>query len=123
VHTVEDDDEASLVTMAELSERINASIPAQRSAGDFDARLSMQLIIAEPTTTPSASADTSATCSGVEIPNPTASGTLACFRMRATKSFRSVGSAPCSSHKAHMTYGTTIRQNSSGIKIVIPGLQ
>eukprot|EP00967_Tisochrysis_lutea_P077147 scaffold104680_cov23-Tisochrysis_lutea.AAC.2 len=43
---------------------------------------SRALQMAEPTTTPSAIAATSATCSGVEMPKPTASGRSVCLRMR-----------------------------------------
>ena len=50
------------------------------------------LISAEPTITPSASAPTAAACSGVAMPNPTASGKPVAPRTRSTNAARSGGS-------------------------------
>jgi len=48
-------------TIAVTSDRTNSWSPAALSAAGLAARLSMQLIMADPTTTPSARPDTSAT--------------------------------------------------------------
>lgn len=48
-------------TSAVTSDRTKACMPVALSAADLSARLSMQLMMADPTTTPSARPDTSAT--------------------------------------------------------------
>mmetsp|Transcript_14263 Transcript_14263/g.30125 ORF Transcript_14263/g.30125 Transcript_14263/m.30125 type:complete len:237 (+) Transcript_14263:1363-2073(+) len=67
---------------------------ATASAAPFTSGASSTALqMAEPTTTPSAIEPTSATCAGVEMPKPTASGSEVYLRTRLMKSPRSTGSA------------------------------
>ena len=71
-----------------VSQRTSAAAPDARSAGGSS---SSRCTSALPTTTPSAIAPTEATCSGREMPNPTAIGTDTFARTRARYAARSVG--------------------------------
>ena len=85
---------AGRTTRASVKLLVSVVNAAARSDGDLSAFESMQLMIAEPTMTPSAKPDTSATCAGVDMPNPTARGTLEFLRILLMNSFKSAGRDP-----------------------------
>src|SRR5262249_54766215 len=81
------DPPAQLLYRQDFSQRPSSSTRRARS-GEPPAS-AMRLTRALPTTAASAHRPTSLTCSGFEIPNPSATGSVLCLRMRAT-----ISSAP-----------------------------